>query len=384
MKHQFVIIGGGVYGCAAAWNLADAGHDVVLLEARGLASGASGGFGRRGVRANRRDLRELPAMRAAYRLWPELDDRLGVPTGYRRTGGLYLIEQDTTGTRGGLLAAAAHAGVQSALGIPTEAVGRDRVFELEPAVSPDVRGALYCPLDGTADHAATTRAFAEAAEKRGATLREDQEVVAVERDGDRAVAVRTATGDRFEVGTALLVLANTGAAGLVRDAAGVELPVWPVLPQALRIAPDDGPPMTHLVGHDHRPVSLKPLTDGSVMVSGGWRGRRNPETGQGEPTEEGVRGNLRAAAEVFPALAGAEPLEAVANAPESCSADEIPIVDLVPGLANAWVGTGWTAHGFALAPAVAESLTSWVTTGTRPDDLAPFALSRFGPLPRND
>src|SRR5690606_18923805 len=108
MKHQFVIIGGGVHGCAAAWRLADAGEDVLLLEAGAIASGASGGFGRRGVRANRRDLRELPLMRAAYRIWPELDERLGAATGYERTGGMYLIETEPPGTRGGLTAAETH------------------------------------------------------------------------------------------------------------------------------------------------------------------------------------------------------------------------------------------------------------------------------------
>ncbi|GAA1075011.1 NAD(P)/FAD-dependent oxidoreductase [Nocardiopsis composta] len=381
MKHQFVIIGGGVHGCAAAWRLADAGEDVLLLEAGAIASGASGGFGRRGVRANRRDLRELPLMRAAYRIWPELDERLGAATGYERTGGMYLIEQETTGTRGGLIAAQAHAEVQTRLGVPTEAIGRDRVLELEPAVSPAVRGALYCPLDGTADHTATTRAFAEAARKRGATLLEDREVTAVERAGGRVTAVRTARGERFEVGTALLVLNNTGAPGLLRDGFGVDLPVWRILPQALQVAPAGGPPMAHLVGHDHRPLSVKPLPDGTVMVSGGWRGRWNAGLRRGETTEEAVRGNLRTAAEVYPDLAGAELLHAAAGSPESCSADEIPIVDLVPGTGNAWVGTGWTGHGFAIAPAVAESLTAWARTGTRPDDLAPFSLARFGRIP---
>src|SRR5690606_3105602 len=83
-----------------------------------------------------------------------------------------------------------------------------------------------------------------------------------------------------------------------------------------------------------------PLPDGTVMVSGGWRGRWNAGLRRGETTEEAVRGNLRTAAEVYPDLAGAELLHAAAGSPESCSADEIPIVDLVPGTGHAWVGPG--------------------------------------------
>lgn len=381
MKYGFVIIGGGVQGCATAWQLADAGEDVLLLEGGEIASGASGGFGRRGVRANRRDLRELPLMRSAYRLWPELDERLGIGTGYERTGGLFLIEQEATGTRGGLVAAQAHAATQNRFGIRTEVIGRDRLLELEPAVGPAVRAALHCPLDGTADHTAATRAFAEAARRQGATLREGCHVTSLERSGDRITAVHTAHGERFEVGTAVLLLNNTGAADLLRRNLGIELPVWRTFPQALRVTPTDGPPMSHLIGHDHRPVSLKPLPDGSVMVSGGWRGRWNAGLGRGETVEEHVRGNLRTAYEVYPCLEDAELAVADAGTPESCSADGIPVIDRVPGSANAWVGTGWAGHGFAIAPAVAESLASWLRTGTPPDDLAPFSLARFGPAP---
>ncbi|MEV6817548.1 FAD-binding oxidoreductase [Nocardiopsis dassonvillei] len=377
MTYQFVIIGGGVHGCATAWQLAEAGADVLLLEAREVASGASGGFGRRGVRANRRDLRELPLMRAAYRIWPTLDWRLGAATGYQRTGGMFLIEQETTGTRGGLVAAHTHAAVQRRLGVPTEVLDRDGVLAREPGVSPSVRATLYCPLDGTADHTATTRAFAHAARERGAVIAEHSPVTAVERSGDRVTAVRTASGERHEVGEALLVLNNAGAADLLRTQFDVELPVWRILPQALRLTPRSTPPMTHLVGHDHRSLSLKPLPDGGVMVSGGWRGRWDADNGRGRTVEENVRGNMRAAAEVYADLADAELDLADASRPESCSADEIPVIDRIPGTANALVGTGWTGHGFAVAPAVAESLAFWARTGSRPDNLAPFSFARF-------
>ncbi|GAA4895000.1 NAD(P)/FAD-dependent oxidoreductase [Streptomonospora salina] len=377
MKHQFVIIGGGIHGCAAAWMLADAGEDVLLLEAGETASGASGGFGRRGVRGNRRDLRELPLMRAAYRLWPTLSERLGADTGYERTGGLNLIEQEATGTKGGLVAAQAHADVQNRNGVPTEVLTRDRVLALEPAVGAEVRGALYCPFDGTADHGAATAAFAAAARARGAAVEEYSPVTGVEVAGGRATAVTTPDGRRYEIGQALLILNNTAAPDLLREHFGVSLPVWRILPQALRVVPQSGPPMRHLIGHDHRSLSLKPLPDGGVMVSGGWRGRWNAELDRGETVEANVHGNLRAAAEVYADLSDAELDLADAARPESCSADEIPVIDRVPGTANALVGTGWTGHGFAIAPAVAEALAFWARTGARPESLAPFSATRF-------
>lgn len=379
MHHQYMIIGGGVHGCAAAWELASAGGDVLLLEAEAVASGASGGFGRRGVRGNRRDLREVPLMRDAHRRWPVLADRLEGPTGFVRTGGLHLIEQETTGTRGGRVAAHTHAAVQSRLGLPTEVLDRESLLEYEPTIGPGIRAALLSPLDGTADHGATTRSYAAAAREHGATLAEGVRAASVERSGGRVTAVSTDAGDRITVGEALLILNNTGAPELLRSGFGVEAPIWRILPQALRMTGDGLPALSHLIGHDHRSLAMKALDDGSLMISGGWRGRWDAASGRGATVPEQVEGNLGAASAVFPALHGRTPAAAEAGAAESCSADEIPVIDRVPGAENAWVATGWTGHGFAIAPAVAPALADWVRSGVRPSVLAPFAFDRFGP-----
>src|SRR5215469_8298753 len=107
MPYDYVIIGAGVYGSAVAWELSRRGATVLVLEAETLACGASGGPGKRGVRACGRDVRELPLMRLAYDLWPRLADAIGEPTGYERIGGLHLIERGPDGASTRLASAAA-------------------------------------------------------------------------------------------------------------------------------------------------------------------------------------------------------------------------------------------------------------------------------------
>jgi sarcosine oxidase subunit beta len=68
---------------------------------------------------------------------------------------------------------------------------------------------LYCPNDGVADHTATTRALAKAAQRHGAVIREHTQVIALERSGDRIAAVLTAEEERIEVGRTVVLLANT-------------------------------------------------------------------------------------------------------------------------------------------------------------------------------
>lgn len=155
---DYVIVGGGIYGCAVAWQLAKRGADALLLEAKSIASGASGGLGERGVRANGRDLRELPLMRLAYDIWPTLQDEIGGFTGYRRLGHLHLIERAED-----LAAAPAQVWLQNQQGIESHLLSAAQTRELEPNLSQDVIAAIYCPKDGVADHTATTRSMAEAA-----------------------------------------------------------------------------------------------------------------------------------------------------------------------------------------------------------------------------
>lgn len=376
MKFRYVIVGAGVYGCAAAWHLAQRGADVVVLEAAEIASGASGGLGHRGVRANRRAGAELPLMALAYPRWERLSDDLGADVDYQRLGGLSLVEQETTGTRGGLVALETIAWRQRVLGIPTEVLDRTRVRELEPEVADAVEAALWCPLDGIADHTATTLAYADAARRAGAEIREHSRVRELVRSGRSVTAVILDDDERIEVGEAVLLLNNVGARDLVAEFED-PVPVWRVVPQALTVKPPGAVPCRHLVSHDHRSLSMKPHHD-QVMISGGWRGRWNSETRQGEPIPDNVDRNLAEAVAVYPTLAGGLLDRVDTSRAESCSVDEIPIIDTTPAGTNVLVGTGWSGHGFAIAPAVAPLLADWLTTGVKPAPLTPFRYDRFG------
>lgn len=375
-NHEYIIVGAGVYGCAVAWELARRGADVLVLEAGEVATGASGGMGKRGVRANRRDPRELPLMWLAYQMWPQLSDDLGANTGYERIGGLNLVEQETTGSTGGLLSLSKHAWLQQRFGIPSEVLDVAQLHERDPDVAATVRGALWCPLDGIADHTATTRAYANAARREGAVIREHTRVMSLERSEDSVTSILLDGGERIKVGRTLLLLNNFGAVDLAAQL-GSTLPVWRTFPQALTVATADQPSCPHLIGHDHRALSAKRLSSGALMVTGGWRGRWNPQHERGEIVDSAVTGNLAEARAVYPSLTYSVTERAEASRPESFSVDGIPIIDQLPTAANVMVGTGWTGHGFAIAPPVAKLLSEWAVTGKRPDELAPFAYHRL-------
>lgn len=364
-------MGAGVHGAAVGWELARRGRDVLVIEAQGVASGASGGPGERGVRANGRDLRELPLAQRASELWPGMGDAIGGPTGYRRTGHLHLIERPDD-----LDAAVATVVRQRDAGIPTELLSADELRSIEPGVASSVIAAVHCPLDGVADHTATTRSLMAAARRHGARLLEGTTVSSVRVEGDRAVEVGTGEHGPIPVRRSLLLLCNTGVADLVA-AAGVALPVFPVLPQVLLTAPVEPVPVRHLVGHASRPLAIKTLPGGEVMITGGRLGRRQPGTGRPVVDPGEVEANRADAVATFPALGDVPVVASTADRAEAASIDLVPVIDLVPGTTNALFATGWSGHGWAIAPAVAELLATWVVDGSRPPLLAPFGVRRF-------
>ena len=80
---------------------------------------------------------------------------------------------------------------------------------------------------------------------------------------------------------------------------------------------------------------------------------------------------------VYPALADLAVDEVFTARAEMISVDGIPIIDYLPGAANMLVGTGWSGHGWAIAPAVAKLMARWALSGERPEMLAPFGYGRF-------
>jgi len=367
---EYVIIGGGVYGAGVAYWLSQAGAGVRLLEAKKIGNGASAGPGRRGTRANGRDLRELPIVRMAHEMWPELHQRLGVPQFFERTGHLLLIEREQD-----VAVANARARLQNQMGTATHVLDAAEVHELEPGLSRHVIGALHCPADGATDHSAVTQAFAGAARTAGAEISENTVAERFEMEAGRVSAVITSSGERIAVGKRLFVMANAGADGLIGDR--VRLPIWSRTYQILITKPFPAIQLRHLIGHASRTLAIKSEVGDRIMISGGQPGRWDAQAERGTALDQSIKANLADAALVFPALASAEIELADADHLESSAIDNIPVIDLVPGTDNALYSVGWCGHGWAIAPPLVKMFADWGLTGNKSALLAPFSHDRF-------
>jgi sarcosine oxidase subunit beta len=373
-KSDFVVVGGGVYGAALAYELVVRGSSVTLLEADRLASRASGGPGKRGVRANGRNSLELSLAREALAMWPSLSEELGSETGFEQLGSLILVGATPDLGEIGRARAEAHQRIQLAHGIATELLDRTELETLEPGVGDSEICAQFCPDDGIADQGKTARAYAAAASQRGASVRESSPVQHIGASPQPFVHLRD--GSRVEAGRAIVLTTNYGTNVLLERSQQPQLPLWTMAPQVLMFQAKNGYQPCHLVGHQQKTLAVKPLADGITMISGGMRGRWDADAAEGKPVEAMIQDSLDVAASVFPALSEGTLVAADASAPETFTPDGLPYVDFLDQEQRFFVAAGWHGHGFAIAPSLAKHAADWLTTGRKPELLAPFKIRR--------
>jgi sarcosine oxidase subunit beta len=344
-----VIVGGGLMGLSAAWHLrrADPRAPVLVLE-RAAPGAAASGASAAGVRAMGRDPAERALALASLARWPTLDRELEAPTGYRRGGGLRLA-LDTPAW----LAAAGWVAEQRADGVPVEVVDAAEARALAPGVAPHVRGGVHCPIDGQADALATVRAFAAGARRLGARVEEGAGALRLVVERDRVVGVAGAAG-RHEPCDVVIVAAGVWTAGLLAGL-GVALPLATRALQMLLTGPAP-PALGPVLGAFDRKLSFKQLEGGAYLIGGGWPARILDEAANAWALRaDSVRASLTVAREVYPAVAGCALVSGWAGL-EAFTPDELPVIGPVPAVAGLLVATGFSGHGFALAPAVGDVL----------------------------
>ncbi len=368
-----VIIGGGVIGASIAFHLTALGvRNVLVLERRFLASGGTG----RSVGIIRQ-LYPTPETSAmvlrSLRIFQRFTDAVGGDGGYVACGALIGVP---AAMRGSLEASLR---VQRALGIRAEILEPVELARVEPRIDPVGLGAVvYEPESGYGDPTGVTLAFAEGARRRGATIEQGVEVVAINRRGDRVAGVATSSGVTIE---APIVVNAAGLwAGAVARLAGVDLPIvvgrHPVF-IIERDAAFGGPHPVYLdlAGGAYVRPETGNLTLTGSLTDDETEHPMDPELLGSETGLDEATPVLERTGRALPRLAEARYRHGYAGAFD-ITPDWMPILDetSVRGL---WVAAGMSGHGFKLSPAVGEMLAALITGAAPPVSATPFALGRF-------
>lgn len=364
-----IIVGGGIIGCATAYNLAKEGSSVIVLESD--ASIGNGGSSRNGggVRQSGRDPRELPlAMYAVENIWPTLSEELGVDVEYHKEGNLRLGK---TKHHKEILQGLTDRAV--ALGLGVKMIDGKEVREINPYLSDEVSCASWCPTDGHANPLTATLGYYSAARRLGVQFYTGQEVVEIKKIKGQARMVVT-TKDVFE-GSRIIVAAGY-ASRKILGTVGIDVPMSNDLIEALvtEAEPQMFPQMLGTADADF----YGHQTNHGSFVFGGASGYEtvNKDNGHNMTSSITAPAICRGIMKYIPKLADAKIVRTWAGY-EDVSIDGVPVlgkIDEVPGLI---VACAFTGHGFGISPIVGRLLSETALDKKTTLDISAFRYDRF-------
>ena len=366
-RYDAVVIGAGLIGLACAWRMQQHGLSVLVVD-RELEAGAGASQVAAGMLApvTEADFGEERLLRVNVRgreRWPafaaELEERSGLPTGYRESGALVVAadRDDAEALR------RLHE-FQRSLGLEVEWLTPSASRRLEPGLSPRIAGAIHAHGDAQADPRATVRALASLADEVALGVG----VRAVEHSGGRVTGVRTSDG-MIDCGS-VVVAAGAWSPALAPDGHGP--PVRPVKGQILELGVRAGmeAPLSRIV---RTPRCYLVARGGDQVVLGATVEEQGFDTAV---TADGVFRLLEAAWEVVPEVGELELVDARAGLRPG-TPDNGAVVGRDSHLEGLVWATGHWRNGVLLAPLTGEWVAALAGDEEPDPELAALSPARF-------
>jgi glycine oxidase len=367
MPPSVIVIGGGIIGCATAYELAKSGCRVTLFER--ATPGAEASSAAAGLLAPVGETRRSdPFQKLALDSWArypdiarELRDVTGVDVEHMTTGTLYPIfgaEELREAEEQGRFPLGEEMGMRVV-------EGRE-LRDLEPLLSPKILAALFVRGDQWVNNQRLVTAYAAAAAGRGVRIRTGVEVTRLNAEGSRITGV-AAAGESIEAERVLLA---AGAwSGPLAASLGLDLPIVPVRGQMMAVS--NVPPLLRHAVHG-RQGYLTPRPSGELLI-----GATVEHVGfERAVTPEGLAHLVNGAIEVLPELRR-RPITRTWCGFRPGTPDDMPVLGPWPGIDGLHVATGHYRNGILLAPATAALMTQAILGGGISDLMRPFLPERL-------
>lgn len=362
-----VIIGGGVVGSSLAYYLARQGMtNCVLLESSYLASGATGRCGG-GIRQQWSTGPNTELAIESVREFASLEDELDADIEFLQGGYLVLAytEEDVEQFE-------KNVELQKRLGLDVEILSPEDIRrEVVPELNTDgVRMATYCPSDGSANPFLTTQAYAEAAKRLGVEIELFTPVTRVLSENGKVTGVETSKGT---ISAPRVINAAGSHSVPLAETVGVDIPITPYRREILVTEPLDRffDPMVISFSYG---IYFRQVKHGSVL--GGFADPDEPSGFNQTSSLEFLTAMSQKLHYLMPALRTVKVVRQWAGLYDM-TPDALPILGPVEEVEGFYQASGFSGHGFMIAPKVSTLLAQMVV-GKEPDlDIDRLSIRRF-------
>jgi glycine oxidase len=364
---DIAIIGGGIIGCAIAYNLRKAGAEVTLLERGDIgcqaSSAAAGLLAPLGPLPGPGPLADL--LLASFAMFPtlvpELEEASGLHLDYERTGALRAVRNPKRVPN-------LHKRMDTwkPLGLEMHWLSGDEARKLEPLLSPDISAAIYVPEESQIQASTLVNAYARAAHRAGATIRNHTEVIGLQRDYSRITGVRT---KQDEIITCNHLILATGAwTGCYDEWLDITLPVEPLRGQILAYQQPNAS-LRHIIFGEAAYLAPK----GNNIIVGATKEEVGFDT---SVTDQGQSWLTQTATRLVPSL-NQSSIERVWAGLRPKTPDSWPILGPTPQWENVTLATGHNSIGIILSAITGQMIAECVTRRYVPNTIHPFSVTRF-------
>lgn len=367
---EVAIVGGGIMGASAALFLRRMGIPVVVLE-RDLCGSRSSGVNYGGVRRQGRPPSQLPLSQRAHAIWGELPALVGIDGEYVRSGHLKLARSAKD-----LASLEAYRERTRGFGMDLEILSAEAVRVRCPWLGTAAVGGSLCPQDGQANPRLVSPAFARAAQRLGADVREGTRVDEVAHDGNGFVL--RSEGSKLEVRARVLLNCAGAWAGRIAAQFGDVVPMESGHPQ-MAVTEPLAPFMSFSLGVEGGGVYARQVARGNCVIGGGRGIALDELRARASGLELGSL--MQQAVDLLPPLKHAHIIRTWSGT-EGYLPDRLPVIGpstTTPSLFHAF---GFAGGGFQLGPGVGAVLADLAQGGATDTPIDAFSVSRFLRPPR--
>jgi len=363
-----VIIGGGIIGLAAAFNLAKRkyGKIVVLEKELFLGAGATSKCAG-GIRAQFSTKINIQMSMKSEEILAHFEEETGYHALYDQVGYMFLLADERE------LADFTRAmELQRSLGLKVELIEPSEINKIAPPVrTDDIIKATYCKDDGLADPSGLIQGYATAGRRLGVEMLVETEVTGFTMKGNKITGVITNKG---EIETPLVINAAGPFAGLIGKMAGTDVPVDPIRRQIVTTGALDYIPPTFPMVVDFKSGLYFHRESPGLLL--GWADKTVKPGFDISVDPDYTDTILMKALDRVPKLETAEVSRSWAGLYET-TPDHHAIIGYGNDVEGMFLVAGFSGHGLMHAPA-AGIVAAEVICGKEPSiDISPLSPQRF-------